>query len=199
MGNLQRVSGILGAIGLCVGISFGSGGSNTLDCTKINDALCAELGEVTSDTTKIQILIALFIPDRDTTCTSVEVRPDTSSCQYNWHDSSYVRRLREAKIDMFNTYELWDSENPSQRLQAPENHERVFLNILATKATILGLRAEEYVTVIERDYNEGPAIIRVSKTMGRTPKGGNGETFLINGQRQGKNSARTPKLIRPTN
>lgn len=199
MGSLQRVSGILGTIGLCVGISFGSGGGNSLDCTKLNETLCAELMEVASETTKIAISIFLPWPELDSICKTGGVpRPDTNGiCRYNFEDSAYVAMLREAKEDIFNTYELWSSSNPSQRLQEPEEHSRIYRNVLATKATIVSLCEEEYISTIEEYQKYDPAGIRSSKVKRNPFKDGNSETFLINGRKQGKNPTRTPKLIRP--
>lgn len=185
--NLLFIAGV----GIGMGSSFGE---DQVDCNKLNANLCHLLTNAQSDTDKFTVIIVFYYPEVDSECKGVDPRTNPSDkCRDRGYDSAYNAKLVEDAYKMFSTYELWNSKDPTQRLQAPTEPTQGFKDVLATKATLLTLNKESYINTISSYDGIGPAGNRPVTLKRMRSMTSQEDSYLINGRRSVNVPARIPR------
>lgn len=100
----------------------------------------------------------------DSNCYGVDPRqhPECSNPQ---PDSTYLNNMKAWSHEIFSEFELWEYNNPSVRLHAPEDSaSRIAYHLLrAKRSTIVALSKKPYITSVDRD--------QVNATMTRVTEG----------------------------
>ena len=167
-----------------------------LDCSKIGALLCGKLKGAQSDTQMFTVLIDLYHPVLDSICRGQDPKdPGTDpKCANGGRDSAYLAKIKADAQKLFSTYELWDRHNPMIRLSAPAEPKEGFLDIIASKATLIKISQEPYIN--EVDYWDGgePLSLYDNTVLWKVPQAA-ADHYLVNGQRVDQKRNVCPKHI----
>jgi hypothetical protein len=179
--NIKRVLFLVAVLG-----GMMSSFATEVACTtKVDPAFCKMLKQTNADSDTFSVSIYFFLPTKDTSeyCRNRDPKQDTNGqCSLNGYDSAYYAKLKSDAHTMFTNFELWDAKHPTVRLTSPSSGTPYHRGLVATKATLVEVLKEEYVSTIEDWEDYGPAKI-ISHAATRTEGMRNqGKFFLPNGK-----------------
>jgi hypothetical protein len=166
--------------------TFVTSHATEVDCTtKVGPTFCAVLNQASADSDTFSVSIIFFLPTKDTSeyCRNLDPKQDTNGqCSLSGYDSAYYAKLKSDAHTMFTNFELWDAKHPTVRLTSPSSGTPYHTGIVATKATLIEVLKEGYISTISDWENYGPIkIISHAATRIEGMKS-QGKSFLPNGK-----------------